>query len=209
MNHIQLVNDWDQWCWEGFRYGLYSVSKARQMIDKFDQHDTSHPTFWYKFVPIKINVFIWRLRLRRLPTKSNLLAKGMEFENDNCCVCDNGLEDDLHAFANCVNSKLIWLKVASWINLDIPSWNSLDGLRSWVDGVPIIGNHKTIVTAIIYSTLWNIWRLRNSSTFKDSKFRKCHVLDSIVVDSFNWLYARFKKSRVNWTVWLQNPLNAL
>ncbi|XP_071718675.1 uncharacterized protein [Rutidosis leptorrhynchoides] len=176
MNHIQLVNDRDQWCWEGFRYGLYSVSKAR---------------------------------LRRLPTKSNLLTKGMEFENDNCCVCDNGLEDDLHAFANCVNSKLIWLKVASWINLDIPSWNSLDGLWSWVDGVPIIGNHKTIVTAIIYSTLWNIWRLRNSTTFKDSKFRKCHVLDSIVVDSFNWLYARFKKSRVNWTVWLQNPLNAL
>ncbi|XP_071708765.1 uncharacterized protein [Rutidosis leptorrhynchoides] len=172
------------------------------MIDKIDQQDPSQPTIWCKYVSIKINVLIWRMRLRRLTTKLNLLAKGMEFDNGFCCVWANGLEDDLHLIKKYDTGMEIWSKVATWINLDIPECNSMDGLWSWVDGVLINGKQRTIVRVVIFSTLWNVWQLRNNITFKGSKFRKCHVFDSIVIDSFNWLYARFKKSGVNWTEWL-------
>ncbi|XP_071709026.1 uncharacterized protein [Rutidosis leptorrhynchoides] len=209
VNQVQLVNECDQWCWDGFKFGIYSVSQARKMIDSIDQQDPSQPTLWCKYAPIKINVFIWRLKLRRLPTKLNLVAKGLELDDGICCVCSNDFEDDLHLFTNCATSMDIWSALAAWFNLDIPTWNSLDGIWNWVDGVPINGKQRMIIRVIILATLWNIWRLRNSIIFKDSKFRKCHVVDSIIVDSFNWLYARYKKSSINWTGWLQNPLNAL
>ncbi|XP_071737968.1 uncharacterized protein [Rutidosis leptorrhynchoides] len=209
ISQVQLVSEQDQWCWDGFDFSSYNVAQARKMIDKLNHATFTIPTFWCKYIPININVFIWRFRLHRLPTRLNLLEKGLDFDNGSCSMCSNGLEDDLHIFATCDLAKLIWRRVGLWINFDIPSWSSLDGIWSWVDGVPINEKQRIIVRVIIVSSLWNIWRLRKSIVFQDSKFRKSHVFDSIIASSFNWLYARFKKSRVNWMVWLQDPLNAM
>ncbi|GJZ05030.1 RNA-directed DNA polymerase, eukaryota [Tanacetum coccineum] len=35
-------------------------------------------TRWIKTIPIKVNVFAWKLHLDRLPTRSNLLKRGIQ-----------------------------------------------------------------------------------------------------------------------------------
>ncbi|XP_071704817.1 uncharacterized protein [Rutidosis leptorrhynchoides] len=113
VSNAHLVNDQDQWCWDGFPFGYYSVAPARLLIDKQDHASYTHPTFWCRFVPIKINVFIWCFRLRRLPTRINLLAKGLNFDNGACSMCSISLEDDLHVFVSCDTAKLIWSRVGT------------------------------------------------------------------------------------------------
>ncbi|GJZ97413.1 RNA-directed DNA polymerase, eukaryota [Tanacetum coccineum] len=38
-------------------------------------------TRWIKTIPIKVNVFAWKLHLDRLPTRSNLLKRGIQWFN--------------------------------------------------------------------------------------------------------------------------------
>ncbi|XP_071714197.1 uncharacterized protein [Rutidosis leptorrhynchoides] len=180
VNHVQIVDECDQWCWDGFNFGSYNVSQARKMIDKVDHASSTFPTLWCRYVPIRFKVFIWRLRLRRLPTKLNLLAKGLDFDNGACSMCSNCLEDDLHIFVSCDTTKLLWRQVGRWI-MDIPLWSSIDGIWSWVDGVPISDKKRITVRAIIISTLWYIWRLRNSIVFKDSKFKNGMYLIALLL----------------------------
>ncbi|XP_071709230.1 uncharacterized protein [Rutidosis leptorrhynchoides] len=206
LNSVTLSQTRDYWTWNG---DLFSVSKARKLIDKHDLSPHVNVTKWCNQAPIKINIFIWRLKLCRLATKKNLIARGIEIENSGCCLCEETFEDENHIFLHCDTSHQIWSKVAQWTNISLPSWSSLANLWAWIDSVPIRKNRRLIVTIIIYATLWNIWRLRNSIIFEDTKFRKSHVIDSIVVSSFNWIYARFSKSSCNWNQWLQYPLHSL
>ncbi|GJR49150.1 hypothetical protein Tco_1317253 [Tanacetum coccineum] len=51
--------------------------KVRSLLDNIFLPSADVPTRWVKFVPIKINIFAWRARLDRLPTRSNLVRKGV------------------------------------------------------------------------------------------------------------------------------------
>ncbi|XP_071713517.1 uncharacterized protein [Rutidosis leptorrhynchoides] len=210
LNHlfssISITSESDYWTWEG---GTFSVSKVRKLIDNHDLARFSIATKWCKQVPIKINIFVWRLKLSRLATKVNLSARGIVLEEAGCCLCDESFEDENHLFLHCATSQQIWSKISQWSNISLPSWSSLANLWAWIDGVPIPQNRRLITSIIIYATLWNIWRLRNSVIFDDKSFRKCHVIDSIVTTSFNWIFARVRKKNCNWNQWLQSPLLSL
>ncbi|XP_071727819.1 uncharacterized protein [Rutidosis leptorrhynchoides] len=209
LDSVTLTNVPDYRAWLVDSSQVFSVSSARRMIDKPSIVPSSRSTTWCKFVPIKINVFNWHLNSLRLPTKINLLLRDIKLENTVCSLCDQHDEDEVHLFIGCGTTVQIWDKIRLWTSLQIPHWIIIEDIWLWVDGIPITGMQRIILRVIITSALWNIWRLRNSYVFKDPKFKKVHVFDSIVVSDFNWLYSRFHKSSINWTVWLQNPMNAL
>ncbi|XP_071741103.1 uncharacterized protein [Rutidosis leptorrhynchoides] len=178
----------DLWCWAENPSHNYSVSSARLLIDKQYLAPSSRATSWCRYVPIKINVFIWRLNLLCLPTKINLMLRGVEMENTTCCLCNLSDEDEVHLFMSCETSLQIWHRIGRWINYDIPSWSSIEDAWLWVDGVPISGNQRIILRIITISFFWNVWHLRNSYVFNDAKFKRSYVFDSIVVTAFEWFY---------------------
>ena len=49
-------------------------------------------------VPAKVNVFVWRLMLNRIPTKVNLDRRGIDCGSIRCAVCDDALETVNHLF---------------------------------------------------------------------------------------------------------------
>nr|GEW07070.1 ribonuclease H-like domain-containing protein [Tanacetum cinerariifolium] len=66
----------------------------------------SEATRWVKYIPIKINVFNWHARLDRLPTRCNLLNRGVVLESSLCPKCGSVPKDAQHIFFS-----------ASWPNL--------------------------------------------------------------------------------------------
>ena len=54
-----------------------------------------------KCVPIKVNVFMWRLRLDKLPTLVNMDRKGIEVASLLCPVCNEHVESVDHLFFLC------------------------------------------------------------------------------------------------------------
>ncbi|KAL4572863.1 hypothetical protein LXL04_019651 [Taraxacum kok-saghyz] len=65
-------NKLDVWRWTLDEEGEFSVGETRRWIDNKVLPSNLVPTRWCKVAPRKVNVFIWRLRLDRLPTRVRL-----------------------------------------------------------------------------------------------------------------------------------------
>nr|GEW29477.1 RNA-directed DNA polymerase, eukaryota, reverse transcriptase zinc-binding domain protein [Tanacetum cinerariifolium] len=62
----------DRWVWSLSSTGDFSVNYARSFIDDKLLPSFDSPTRWVKVIPIKINVFAWRVWQDKLPTPLNL-----------------------------------------------------------------------------------------------------------------------------------------
>ncbi|XP_071726756.1 uncharacterized protein [Rutidosis leptorrhynchoides] len=179
------------------------------MIDVHFKATYSRPTDWCALFPIKINVFLWRLKLHRLATKDNLVRRDVILQNNKCSWCDQFEETENHIFVSCDISKQVWSNVGVWLGTPVSSWNSMKDFWSWIDSNLLQGKKKMIVQCICFSALWNLWHLRISYIFNDTSFRIHHVMDNIIVTAFFWIFSRYKKGTINWSMWLQNPMDSL
>ncbi|GJW22191.1 hypothetical protein Tco_0032813 [Tanacetum coccineum] len=69
------VNE-DTCTWSLGRNGTFTVKDARYRIDQNILPTLAHTTTWDKSIPRKVNVFMWRLSLDRLPHRLNLSSRG-------------------------------------------------------------------------------------------------------------------------------------
>nr|GEU91165.1 RNA-directed DNA polymerase, eukaryota [Tanacetum cinerariifolium] len=63
-----LSNVDDRWAWDLNGDGDFCVKDARDLVDEVLLPKQNVATRWIKTIPIKMNVFAWKLRLDRLPT---------------------------------------------------------------------------------------------------------------------------------------------
>ncbi|KAK2426689.1 hypothetical protein QL285_025332 [Trifolium repens] len=108
----------DVWRWQPDPDAGYSIRGAYQLLTSHDSFTLSETDdlVWHKQVPLKISIFVWRLLRDRLPTKSNLVARGIISPNDLYCVsgCGGG-ESAHHLFLSCGTFGQLWALVRSWI----------------------------------------------------------------------------------------------
>nr|GEW66114.1 RNA-directed DNA polymerase, eukaryota [Tanacetum cinerariifolium] len=95
---VILPNMRDRWIWSFEASGDFSVTSARRLIDDYLLPKGDVQTRWVKAVPIKINVFAWRVRLDKLPTRSNPSLRGVEISSIMCPLCNSSVESASHVF---------------------------------------------------------------------------------------------------------------
>nr|GEV52063.1 hypothetical protein [Tanacetum cinerariifolium] len=76
---VILSNSCDRWYWDLNREGDFCVKDVRRLLDDFFLPKADVATRWIKHIPIKINIFARRVFLDRLPSKMNLLRRGIQF----------------------------------------------------------------------------------------------------------------------------------
>ncbi|PWA41584.1 reverse transcriptase zinc-binding domain-containing protein [Artemisia annua] len=74
----------DSWTFSLSSLNTYTVSSMRCAIDSSTLVSTIDKVKWNKTLPIKINIHSWRLRKDRLPTRSNLDARGIDIDSLRC-----------------------------------------------------------------------------------------------------------------------------
>ncbi|GKE36291.1 hypothetical protein Tco_1459696, partial [Tanacetum coccineum] len=65
----------DRWIWDLNGEGVFQVKDVRTLLDDYFLPKDSTATRWVNYVPIKINVFAWKVFLDRLPSRLNLLNR--------------------------------------------------------------------------------------------------------------------------------------
>ncbi|GJW84873.1 hypothetical protein Tco_0158018 [Tanacetum coccineum] len=102
VRQVTLSSSNDKWKWDLDTSG-FSVSSTRSYIDEHNLLGSSMSTRWSRFIPIKVNVLVWRLCLDKLPTLMNL------------------------------DKKDLWGLLARWCQLDFPVISNIAEWFSWLD----------------------------------------------------------------------------
>nr|GEY10068.1 RNA-directed DNA polymerase, eukaryota, reverse transcriptase zinc-binding domain protein [Tanacetum cinerariifolium] len=68
-----------------------SISVAEKIADV--------PTRWLRIIPIKVTVHAWRGFLDKLPTRANLLLRGMDIPSIACPLCNSAVESSSRIFS--------------------------------------------------------------------------------------------------------------
>nr|GEZ92465.1 protein LURP-one-related 4-like [Tanacetum cinerariifolium] len=90
----------------GFKWRrCFRVKDVRILSDEAFLPKIEVPTRWIKSIPIKVNVFAWKLFPDRLPTRSNLARRNVLIPSLACPLCDHALEDSFHLFCDNYDSK--------------------------------------------------------------------------------------------------------
>nr|GEU85154.1 7-deoxyloganetin glucosyltransferase-like [Tanacetum cinerariifolium] len=118
-------------------------------------------------MPLKVNVFIWKLRLDKLPTLANMDKKGIDVASLLCPVCNAHVENVDHLFFSCGMAQDLWGLLARWCTLDIPEVSNIVEWFSWLDATYVSKHARTILEGIASTMLWSILNFRNAWIFFD------------------------------------------
>ncbi|MCI11441.1 70 kDa peptidyl-prolyl isomerase [Trifolium medium] len=90
---------------------------------------------WHKQVPLKVSIFAWKLLRDRLPTKANLVTRGIISPEAHFCVSGcGGIESAQHLFFTCGTFGSLWSSVRLWIGFSSADpQNPSDHLIQFVD----------------------------------------------------------------------------
>ncbi|XP_076892117.1 uncharacterized protein LOC143543750 [Bidens hawaiensis] len=186
----------DKWRWQESdgSFADFLVSSFRWEYDNL-VHPVVDFMLWLKWVPIKINCFIWRLLLDRIATKWALSTRGIIILEDVCCVfCGDSAETTQHMFVQCKVTKVIWSFILDWVKLPRrPNFISVEEILDFPS--------KIAVQSILAVTCWIIWLSRNDFIFKNVPFVCSKMVNDIKATSFLWVKQRSKSTNLKWDDW--------
>ncbi|GJQ96973.1 cytochrome P450 CYP72A219-like protein [Tanacetum coccineum] len=125
----------DKCVWSLAHDGVFSVAALRRRIDDHILPSLDIKTTWDKTLPYKVNIFMWRLKLDRLPHRLNLSSRGIEIPEISCPSCSGNVESNQHIFFGCDFAKEVWKIIRRWCEEAFPLFDSnaywIDWLDSW------------------------------------------------------------------------------
>ncbi|GJV89970.1 RNA-directed DNA polymerase, eukaryota, reverse transcriptase zinc-binding domain protein [Tanacetum coccineum] len=145
------INEVEDTCvWSLGTDGTFSIKDARCIINSNILLSLAPSTVWDKNIPRKVNIFIWRLILDRLPHKLNLSSRVIDIQAIFCPSCNGNVESSNHIFLSVI----------------LPlTFGCL-----FVNGV---------IFSTSFAFIWWLWRYRNSVTFRSHPMRKSDIFDNI------------------------------
>ncbi|GJX55522.1 RNA-directed DNA polymerase, eukaryota [Tanacetum coccineum] len=135
ISSVMLSNVSDRWIWRLDSSGYFLVKSARGFIDDIFLPKVEVPTRWVKTIPIKVNIFAWRVCLDKLPTRLNLSLCGLDIPSILCPLCSITVESTPHLLFSCHLARQLWRKVARWWELEIHDFLLYDDWILWLNNL--------------------------------------------------------------------------
>ncbi|GKC07647.1 RNA-directed DNA polymerase, eukaryota, reverse transcriptase zinc-binding domain protein, partial [Tanacetum coccineum] len=147
----------DSWTWNLEKSGMFSVASVRKMIDDTLIHSPTLISRWNKYVPIKVNVLVWKALNNSIPTRFNISRRGILIDSIICPTCDVGVETVGHLFFSCSMARDISALIARWWKVPIQNFDCYDDWLEWIESIRMSKESKKMMEAVFYSSWWLIW----------------------------------------------------
>ncbi|XP_071733908.1 uncharacterized protein [Rutidosis leptorrhynchoides] len=196
----------DEWVWKLEQDGRFTTKTLTALVDqnKLTGHTPSTETIINKAIPQKVNIFIWRSLLQRIPVRAELDKRGLDLDSVLCPICISETETVNHALLHCCEVKKVWNSIEKWWNMDI----NTSSLSATLASTPNLINSlmgKSIWQATMWVVAYQIWIARNKKVFTRVRWNQNDILNEAQLKSFQWISKRLKKSNLSWSQWLINP----
>nr|GEW18464.1 RNA-directed DNA polymerase, eukaryota [Tanacetum cinerariifolium] len=170
---------WAKMVWDLNGNGVFCVKDVRKLLEEYFLPKEATATRWVKFVPIKINVFEWKVSLDRLPTRVNLMHRGIYVSSLSCLICSSHTEDTSHLLFSCTMVADVTRLVCHWWDLVWSPLGSYSEWLLWFNSIRLGSNLMSILEGVFFVTWWCLWNFENRLLFAAQKFRKDEVSNDI------------------------------
>ncbi|MFS7999578.1 putative reverse transcriptase zinc-binding domain-containing protein [Helianthus anomalus] len=209
LNNVNLAGGMDRWSWGDKHSEPMSVASVKDWIRASSEVQRQHLMIWESWIPIKVNLFIWRAEMGRIPTKEALFRRHINIQDTSCSICGFGDENVMHLFTGCIFANSVWSAVGRWCRVSMFMAFDFSDLLSVHDQVSGDKWAQKVIRGIIYISCWVIWKLRNYKVFSDSNPKVVEAVAMIKSWSFLWLKNRSKFGSLVWKEWSRNPIYML
>jgi hypothetical protein len=148
----------DKWQWSLDPNGNYSV-KGVYILLTSQEDQRSYATLeltWHRHVPFKVSILAWRLLRNRLPTKENLVTRGIIPHDPRVCVTGCGaIESAHHVFLSCPSFSSLWSHVRLCIGVESADPKHLRD--HFVQFVHSSGGTRSCRSFMQLLWLWCVW----------------------------------------------------
>jgi hypothetical protein len=187
-------------------YDLLLGSGGGESLSDFELESFSR--LWDSPAPPKVIVFSWQLFYERLPTKDNLLLRGVLNQNSgdgNCVWCGALPESTKHLFIHCDWAILVWYEIFKWLGvvLVMPP-TLLIFLNSFV-GAASSKKSRSGFLLVWHTALWVLWLERNNRIFNGVSKEYKEIVEEIKVLSWKWSVVRLKVAPCLYYEWCWDP----
>nr|GEU77497.1 RNA-directed DNA polymerase, eukaryota [Tanacetum cinerariifolium] len=190
IQNVILSNMDDRWTWDFNGEGVFRVKDVHFRLDEFFLLKAAIVTRWVKYIPIKVNIFVWKLFLDHLPTRDNLLHRGVLVPNALFPICSFAQEDSSHLFFSCCMVTEVVRLICHWWNIDWSPLGSYADWLSWFNSIRFNSFLKALLDGFFYTAWWSVWIFRNQLLFSSQAPRKDVLFDDIVSRTFLWCHSR-------------------
>ncbi|KAJ9566944.1 hypothetical protein OSB04_002910 [Centaurea solstitialis] len=188
--NLHLGTEESDWKWALTDTGLFSVSSLRYAIDDMHLRRCGAPTLWSKLVPLKVRIHVWMVRLDRLPTKANLLEKGLNLDTDTCPLCSDSGETGDHLFITCRTAVEVRRRINVWWNCLPSLCNSVHDFFEEISSKNQPDSQRLLKEAIGQAYVWAMWKGRNDLLFNNKAFNILGTANWIQSVVFLWCNSR-------------------
>ena len=193
-----------KWRWELEANAKYTTRSLRKAIDDITLHSKNLHQWWLNIVPIKTNIFIWRVIQNRLPTRANLYKRGVSIPSQLCALCNRAEETGNHLFLEC--------STAVEVQAHLHNWWGANGMPRRITEVSDMFSEEsrtksTKIEVARRAYLSILWKYRNEAIFTGKVQRNNQLVAEVKMTAFSWYTNRNKKDlNCNWDIWSKTIL---
>jgi hypothetical protein len=205
----------DCWWWMPEEEGVFTVKSAYLVLVKELRAEEVvrgdllevFEHLWESPVPSKVIAFSWQLFYDRIPTKSNLQARGIMVADRpwECLGCVGGVETSLHLFLHCPCAMKIWGEIFNWLGVEVVIPPTVAALFEVLRGLAKNEKIRKGFMLIWHVTLWAIWKARNNAIFSTGSFLPYGIVEEIKVLSWKWSLGRLRITPCLFYEWNWDP----
>ncbi|XP_071741069.1 uncharacterized protein [Rutidosis leptorrhynchoides] len=196
----------DCWRWNLNSEGIYTVKDCSVLVDKviLPRAVNSIESLRNGLVPKKVEVFIWRARLGRIPVRFELDKRGIDLNSVRCPICDDDIETMEHILFSCQVAKDIWAKVLKWWGYNSAIFGFED-IFNGTFGCVAQDHKKNQWQAVSWVVCYILWKNRNAKVFKNKLETVPSLFSEVQVLSYDWISRRCKGHIMDWLQWFSHP----
>ncbi|XP_058742316.1 uncharacterized protein LOC131614778 [Vicia villosa] len=208
----------DKLLWWSNQDGVFNVKSCYNLFRDRDLEDVVETQtklalkrIWKTNIPSRLKVFGWKVALNRLPTKDQLVKRGIiRNEQELCVFCDEKAEDLDHLLFKCKISQKVWGNIYVWLDIkDMKDFVGVHHLRNFTQALQ--GKIKKKKLCLVWlATVWTIWTWRNKIIFKGDRLVLDDLIMNITVMAWSW-HSIGNRGACCTTLyfWLHSPLDFL
>ncbi|XP_071713621.1 uncharacterized protein [Rutidosis leptorrhynchoides] len=189
VQNLQLIEDKeDCWSWNLNSKGIYMVKDCSVLVDKviLPRAVNSIESLQNGLVLKKVEVFIWRARLGRVPVRFELDKRGIDLNNVRCPICDGDIETVEHILFSCQVAKDLWSKVLKWWGYNSAIFGYED-IFNGTFGYVAYDHKRNQWQAICWVVCYILWKNRNAKVFKNKLETVPSLFNEVQVLSYDWI----------------------